>query len=310
MTELLTTDIFINLLTSMILVSTPLLLAAMGELVTERAGVMNMGVEGMMLMGAFVGFVVTFNTDSHWSGVLAAALAGGLMALILGFLAISLRVDQTVSGLALNLLSVGLTVYIFRVFFSRAELTTVELLPVVPIPWLSEIPFIGEIFFSQRILTYFAFLSVPVIAFLLNRTKLGLTLRSTGENPRAVDTSGSNVSKLRFLAVVFGGMMAGLAGSFLTNGMVSRFVPGITAGRGWLAIIIVIAGNWQPARIVAAALIFSFLDAFQFTLQGIGSDIPFQLLLSLPYIFALVALMSSRARSRMPGVLGIPYDKE
>lgn len=307
--DLFTTAIIINLFSTMIRLSTPLLIAAMGELVAERSGVMNMGVEGMMLMGALVGYMVSLSTDSLWLGILFAVLAGGLMALILAFMSITLKVDQTVTGLALNLLSSGLTLFIFRAFYDKNNTVNRLFLPF-PIPVLSEIPIVGEIFFTQKPPTYFAFLCIPVIAFFLYRTRIGLAIRSTGENPRAVDTRGINVNALRYLAVIFGGMMAGLAGSFFTNGISSRFMPEITGGRGWLAIIIVIAGNWQPARMLMATLIFALLDAFQFTLQGIGTDIPFQLLLAMPYVIALIVLMSSRVRSRMPGVLGVPYVKE
>lgn len=307
--EIFTAAIIINLFSTMIRLSTPLLIAAMGELVAERSGVMNMGVEGTMLMGALVGYMVSLATDSLWIGVLSAILAGGLMALILAIMTITLKVDQTVTGLALNLLSSGLTLFIFRAFYDVNNAVN-KLFPSLDIPFLSDIPFLGEIFFSQKIPTYFAFLCIPLIAFILNRTKIGLEIRSTGENPSAVDTRGLSVNSLRYLAVVFGGMMAGLAGSFFTNGISSRFVPEVTAGRGWLAIIIVIAGNWQPARMLIATLIFALLDALQFTLQGVGTNIPFQLLLAMPYVIALIALMSSRVRSRMPGVLGVPYSKE
>jgi simple sugar transport system permease protein len=307
--DLLTTAILINLFATMIRLATPLLIAAMGELVAERSGVMNLGVEGMMLMGALVGYMVALSTDSNWIGILGAALSGAVLALILAFMSISLKVDQTVTGLAINLLSSGLTLFIFRAFYDRDN-TVNNLFQGLPIPFLSKIPFLGEIFFSQKFPTYFAFLCIPVIAFILNRTRIGLAIRSAGENPHAVDTRGLNVHSLRYLAVIFGGMMAGFAGSFLTNGISSRFMPEMTAGRGWLAIIIVIAGNWQPGRMLVATLIFAFLDAFQFTLQGVGTDIPFQLLLAMPYVIALIALMSSRVRSRMPGVLGVPYRKE
>jgi simple sugar transport system permease protein len=309
LSDLFTAAIIINLFVTMIRLATPLLIAAMGELVVERSGVMNMGVEGMMLTGALVGYMVSLSTDSNWVGILAAVLSGALLALILAFMSITLKVDQTVTGLALNLLASGLTLFIFRAFYDRDN-TVNQLFQVVPIPVLSKIPYLGEILFSQKPPTYFAFLCVPVIAFFLNRTRIGLALRSTGENPHAVDTRGLNVDALRYMAVIFGGMMAGLAGSFLTNGISSRFMPEMTAGRGWLAIIIVIAGNWQPGRMLAATLIFAFLDAFQFTLQGVGTDIPFQLLLAMPYVIALIALMSRRVRSRMPGVLGVPYVKE
>jgi len=306
--ELFTAAIIINLFATMIRLATPLLIAAMGELVAERSGVMNMGVEGTMLMGALVAYAVTVKSQSLGLGLLAAALAGGAMALLLAFMAITLKVDQTVTGLSLNLLSSGLTLFVFRTMFDQGNVN--ELFPLVPIPGLSKIPYLGEILFDQRLLTYFAFLCIPVIAFLLNRTRLGLALRSTGENPRAVDTRGLNVNALRYLAVIFGGIMAGIAGSFFTGGISSRFMPDLTAGRGWLAIIVVIAGNWQPGRMLIATLIFALLDAFQFTAQGIGTEIPFQLLLAMPYVLALIALMSSRVRSRMPGALGVPYTKE
>jgi ABC-type uncharacterized transport system permease subunit len=306
--ELLTAAIIVNLFATMIRLATPLLIAAMGELVAERSGVMNLGVEGMMLMGALIGYMVSLNSGSLWSGVLAAIMSGALLALILAIMSITLKVDQTVTGLALNLLASGLTLFILRAFYDKDN-TINEFFPILPIPYLSEIPYIGEIFFSQRWLTYFAFICIPLIAIFLNRTKVGLAVRSSGENPHAVDTRGLNVVALRYLAVIFGGMMAGLAGSFFTNGISSRFMPEITGGRGWLAIIIVIAGNWQASRILAATLIFALLDAIQFTLQGVGTDIPFQILIAMPYVIALVALMSSRVRSRMPGALGIPYEK-
>jgi simple sugar transport system permease protein len=301
--------IVINIFSTMVRLATPLLIAAMGELVVERSGVMNLGVEGMMLMGAFVGYIVSISTGSLWIGLIAAVLSGALMAFILGVMCITLKVDQTVTGLALNLLSSGVTLFVFRTFYDKNNFIN-EFFPVIPIPLLSKIPYIGEILFTQRGLTYFAFLCIPIIAFFLNRTRKGLEIRSTGENPYAVDTRGLNVSSLRYMAVIFGGMMAGLAGWFFTNGISSRFMPEMIAGRGWLAIIIVIAGNWQALRMFTATLIFAFLDALQFTLQGVGLDIPFQILLAMPYVLALVVLMSSRVRSQMPGMLGVPYEKE
>lgn len=306
--DLLTPAIIINLFATTIRLATPLLIAAMGELVAERSGVMNLGVDGMMLTGAFVGYMVTLETHSLWLGLLAAALAGGTMAVLLAFMSVTLKVDQTVTGLALNLLASGLTLFLFRLFLQHGNV--IQLFPLVPIPYLSKIPYLGEILFNQKLLTYFAFLCIPVIAFFLNRTTVGLAIRSAGENPRAVDTRGLNVNALRYLAVVFGGLMAGVAGSFYTNGISSRFMSDITGGRGWLAIIVVIAGNWQPSRMLVATLIFALLDAVQFTSQGIQTNIPFQLLLAMPYIIALIALMSSRLRSRMPGSLGVPYMKE
>jgi len=309
MTELLQLGIIINLFAATIRISTPLLLAALGELVTERSGVMNLGVEGIMLFGAFSAWFVGIRTGSTWLGVISAILTGGLLSLLLAFFVIRLKVDQTVTGLAVNLFSSGVTVFSYRLYNTGLDYEVVELLPTLPIPFLSNIPILGEIFFSHRLLTYIAFFGVPLIAWLLNQTKIGLTIRSTGENPKAVDTAGINVSTIRFLSTIFGGMLIGLGGAFMTTAISSRFLPDMTAGRGWLAIIIVIAGNWNPLRILIAALIFAFLDALQLQLQGVGIEIPFQLLLAMPYVLALIALVSTKVRSRMPGALGFPYEK-
>lgn len=310
--DILTLTIIISLLSAMVRMTTPILLAALGELVTEHAGVMNLGVEGMMLMGAYVGFMVGNKTDSLLYASLAGILVGAGMSLIMAFMANTLKVDQTVTGLALNLLAQGLSFYWYRVVYSEVggQAPVTQIFQVAPLPVLSKIPLIGEILFSQTVLTYIAFMMVPVIWFFLYRTRYGLLIRTLGENPRAADVKGVSVTKYRYLAVIFGGMMAGLGGSFLTLASAGVFVPEISAGRGWLAIVIVIAGNWNPFRILAAALIFAFLDAFQLQMQGLGVKLPYQIFLALPYIFAILALIVSRARSKAPQSLGIPYTRE
>ncbi|MDD5468045.1 MAG: ABC transporter permease [Anaerolineales bacterium] len=307
--------IIINILAATIRISTPLLLAALGELVTERSGILNLGVEGTMLMGAWIGFLVTYKTDSVTLGILGAMLAGGLMGLLMVFMSVVLKVDQTVTGLSLNLFSSGATYFWYKVVFeafreANADLPTIRTLETVNIRLLSDLPYVGEIFFSHKIITYIAFAIAPMVYYFLYKTKYGLRIRSVGENPRAVDMKGLSVSQLQLFSVVFGGVMAGLAGSFLTVGSSSRFLPDITAGRGWLALVIVIAGNWLPWRIVIATLIFSFLDAVQLQLQGVGIQVPYQILLALPYVFAILALAASRARSLAPAWLGKPYERE
>jgi len=307
------TAILINILASTLRISTPLLLASMGELVTERSGVWNMGCEGTVLMGAFTSFLVTNKTGSLIMGTLAAIVAGGLMGLIMVTLATTLKLDQTVIGMTLNLFASGLTVFWYTIAFkvggaqSYPSIATAE---VVKIPFLSKIPFIGEVFFSQKLLTYFAFLLVPAIWYLLYRTWLGLEIRSLGEYPRAVDMRGLHVNRLQYFSVLFGGMLVGLAGSFLTLGSSDLFIPNMSAGRGWLAIVIIIAGNWQPYRILLVTLIFAFLEALQLQIQGVGVQFPYQFLLALPYIFAILVMMSSRARSNAPGWLSTPYNRE
>jgi ABC-type uncharacterized transport system permease subunit len=266
-----------------------------------------------MLMSSFVAFLVDFETNSILLAILAAMLTGALMSLIMAFMASTMKVDQTVTGLSLNLLASGISLFWYRVAFkgtSTEAIPTIHTMGITKIPLLSEIPYLGEILFSQGILTYLAFLMVPVIAFFLYRTQIGLSIRSLGENPRAVDMKGINVTRLQYLSVIFGGVMSGLAGSFITIGTTVRFLPEITAGRGWLALVIVIAGNWKAGRILLATLLFAFLDAFQLQLQGIGIQFPFQILLAAPYIMAILVLMGSRARSLAPRHLGIPYQRE
>ena len=315
LTDYLQAAIIISVLASTVRIATPLLLAALGELVTEKAGILNLGVEGTMLMGAFISFLVANATGSQWIGLLGGMLAGAIISTIMAFMSSTLKVDQVVTGLSINLLGSGVSLFWYRSAFpdfslAEADLPTVHVMETINIPILSEIPFLGPIFFSQRFLTYLAFLAVPAVWFFLYHTKYGLQIRGLGENPRAVDMKGLNVTRLQYMAAAFGGMMAALGGAFLTLGSTIRFFPEISAGRGWLAIVIVIAGNWQPARILIATLLFAFLDAFQLQVQGFGVQIPYQLLLAMPYILAILVMMGGRLRSVAPRHLGIPYQRE
>lgn len=314
MTDFFQAAIIVSLLASTFRIATPLLLAALGELVTERSGVLNLGVEGMLQMGALVGFLVGFVTGNLWYGALAACLASMVLALFMGWLVSTLKLDQTVSGLSLNLLSAGITFYWFRVQFSDAgtEMPNLQIFRTGEIPILSDIPYLGDILFSQHWLTYIAFLSVPVVWYFLHRTRIGLQLRSTGENPRAVDMKGLSVSKHQYGALAFGGFMAGLGGAFLTLASAGMFLPEIQAGRGWIAIALVIFGNWIPWRIMVGAIFFGFIDALQLSLQALNVNLPHQLLLALPYILTIVALTvaAARGQSKEPLHLGAPYIRE
>jgi simple sugar transport system permease protein len=307
--EILQAAIIINILAATIRVSTPLLLGAMGELVAEHSGVMNMGLEGMMMFGVFTVWLITFAGGSTTLGVLSAMLVGALLGLLLAFLVIYLKVDQTVAGLSINILAIGFNEFYHRMLNASNVPVQIELLPNLNIPILSGIPILGEVFFQQRFLTYLAFILVPVIAWFLGRTKFGLAIRSAGENPRAVDTRGISVNRVRLIATIFGGMMAVLGGAFLMS-VTSRYLPEMTAGRGWLAIIIVIAGNWKPVRMVIATLLFAFLQALQVTLTTFEIALPYEFLLIMPYVLALVALALSRVRSAQPAKLGVPYSRE
>lgn len=313
MSSLLKAAVIVSVLSATIRIATPLLLAAIGELVVEHAGIWNMGVEGTMLTGAFFGFLMAHLTGSLWIGVTAAMIAGAVMSLIIAFMASTLKLDQFVIGMALNLFASGITLFLFRAIYQEvgaASKPIIEPFDEVMVPLLSRIPFVGEILFSHRILTYLAFLMVPVVSFFLYRTKHGLIIRSIGENPRAADMKGLNVAKYQYAAAIFGGLMSGAGGAFITLGSTGLFIQEITAGRGWLAIVIVIAGNWKPGRILLAALAFALLDAFQLQVQGIGVQIPHQILLALPYVLAVVVMMTNRARSAVPASLAIPYIRE
>lgn len=313
MSDLLQATFIISLLAGMIRIATPILFGAMGELVTERSGVLNLSIEGTMLMGAFAGFLATYNTGSLWLGVASAMVVGALMGLLMAFMSSTLKVDQTVTGLAINLLASGLSFYLFRLAFKDVgsqNLPSITTFTVIEIPVLSKIPFLGEALFSQHALTYLAFLLVPIISFFLYRTKYGLEVRCVGENPRAVDMKGISVPVRQYLAVMFGGMMSGLGGAFLTLASAGLFVPEISGGRGWIALALVIFGNWQPARIILGALFFGLIDAFQLSLQAVGVELPYQLLLAMPYLFTILVLVIGRGRSRAPLSLGIPYHRE
>lgn len=309
MGDLFQETVLISIFAATIRIATPLILAALGELITEKAGILNLGVEGTMLMAAFAGFAGSFMTGNTLAGLALAMVAGGLMSFLMVFMAATLKVEQVVTGLALNMLAAGMSLYIFKVYFETLSLPTAEVMPFLPIPFLSDIPWLGPIFFQQKGLTYLAFLMVPAVWFFLYRTKWGLEIRALGENPKVIDTKGMSVSLRQYGAVILGGLLVGAGGAFVTIGSVVRFVPDITAGRGWLALVIVIAGNWRPAGILIAALVFAFLDALQLQIQGIGIQMPYQIFLALPYVLAIVlmVLKSRRGRSEKPTRLGVPY---
>jgi simple sugar transport system permease protein len=309
--SLIETSILISIAAATLRIATPVLFAALGEMIAERTGVYNMGLEGIMLMGAFTAYLGAYQTDSLWVGVAVAMLTGSLISLVFAFMVVTLKVEQIVTGLAINLLGAGLSIFWLRSAFAGKDATpTIPFFSTVPIPLLSDIPWLGAVLFNQKILTYVAFLAVPLLGYFLFRTRLGLELRCIGENPKALDTKGISVTVRQYGAVIFGGLMAGLGGAFLSVGSSARFVPDMTNGRGWLSIVIVIAGLWRPVPILLATLTFSFLDALQLQIQGIGVAIPYQLLLAMPYVVAILALALSRGRYRAPAMLGVPYSRE
>lgn len=293
----------------------PLILASLGETVTERGGLLNLGIEGAMLMGAFAGFMGAYLSGSLWFGVLTAIAAGLITVMIFGFLVIKMNLDQVVSGLAINLLATGLCVYFYRLGFSQGNLPYLpSLISSYPIPLLSDIPIIGNILFNQTVFVYFGFLAVPLIYFLLFKTSFGLRLRSIGEDPVVASYLGISVSRNRYIALLIEGAFVGMAGGLLTISMFNTFDSRIVAARGFIAVSIVILGRWNPVGALAGALLFGFTSALSLWLgafiTGPAASSISQLLSILPYVVTLLALLIGGRKVRPPAALGNPFAKE
>lgn len=305
-------SLVVAILASGIIAGTPLLLAALGEMLSELAGVLNLGVEGMMLVGAVMGFMVAMHTADPWMGLIAAIIAGGLMALIHAFLTITLRANQVVSGLALTIFGTGLSGYIGKTLIGIPLPATFK---TAPIPGLSDIPVLGTIFFRHDVLVYITFALVAALWFLLFRTKKGLELRSVGENPSAADLAGINVFVMRYLCVIAGGMLAGMAGAYLSLAYAPSWLENMTAGRGWIAVALVIFATWHPAKALLGSFLFGTVDVLGFHMQTFGVMIPSFFLKMLPYVITIAVLIivtreTKTRRMAAPEALGIPYNRE
>jgi simple sugar transport system permease protein len=289
----------------------PLIIAALGELIIERSGVLNVGIEGMMLVAAVTCFVVTWQTQMVAAGIGAGMLAAAAMALALVYYAVALRGPQITVGLGLYVLGIGLSSLIFRMVFGiRTSPPQIATLNPVPVPGLADLPVVGPVLFQQTILTYAAFALIPVVHLALFRTAWGLRLRATGENPRAVDALGIDVAGLRYGAAAVGGLLIGLGGAYLPVVLTGTFSDNMTAGRGWLALMLVIFGRWMPVTVLAGALLFAYVEAFQFKAGMVSKAVPPQFLLMLPYVFALVVLVRVYRGASAPRALAVPYDRE
>lgn len=285
-------------------IATPLLLAALGETIAERGGVLNLGIEGGMLVGALAS-VFGALAGGVWFGVLAGALAGAIVAAAFALVALGAGTDQVVTGTAVTLGATGLTGAVYRVTYGSASgALQLPTLPTLPIPLLSSIPVVGPALFAQPLLTYIGYLAVPLVWALLFRTRWGLQVRAAGESPAAAAASGVRVLRVRTAATIVGGAFAGIAGASLVLAQVGTFTENMTAGRGFIAIAIVVLGRWSPVRVALAALAFGALTALQFLLQGLGLDLPYQLFLVLPYGITLLALSGAVGRARAPEALG------
>ncbi len=312
MEEILTASFIVGLLRATVRMATPLILGSLGEVFIERAGVLNLGIEGTMILGALAGFLVVYFSGSLWLGVLAALITGALLGLLMAFLAVSLGLSQHVSGLGITIFATGLAYFIYRMVIGSPTVPpTVTAFETAHLPLLSDIPIVGPILFQQYALTYLAFLLVPLSSWLLFRTTLGLQMRAVGENPEAADTVGVNVYRTRYLALVIGGALMGMAGSFFTLIQMNMFlIYGVVTGRGWVCIALVIFGNWIPARVLAGALLFGGVEALQLRLQTIGLNVPSQFFNMLPYLLTIVALIGVARNASYPAALLKPYKRE
>ncbi|MFO1171348.1 MAG: ABC transporter permease [Hyphomicrobiaceae bacterium] len=290
----------------------PLILGALGEVFAERAGVMNLGIEGTMLLASMVGFTVAYFSGSLWLAVIAAVIAGLLLGLLMALFCVGLGLDQTVAGIGLTMTASGLAYFSYRLIFGEGSIPpAVQPFQTVPIPGLSSIPFLGPVLFDQFALTYLTFLAVPAAAWYLFRTPAGLALRTTGENPYAAAAAGISVGWTRTRALMIGGAMSGLAGAYLNLAAFSSFSFGIVSGRGWICLALVALGRWNPWLVAAAALLFGAVDALQLRLQTSGViDVPYQLMLMLPYVATLVAMIVSSRHAHAPAALMRPYRSE
>lgn len=295
-------------LNSTIMMAAPLLLAALGELLVEDSGIINVGIEGIMLTGAFAAMAAAYLTGSTIAGLCSAAVAAVAMSAVFALLAINLAVNQVVAGTALDIFALGLTGVCYRrIFGITGQALTVRTLRPVRLGALAEIPVAGSALFNQNLLVYLAFLLVPIMWLLLYRTRYGLHLRAAGERPEAADALGLGVYRLRWQAIAISGVLTGLSGAYLTLGYANTFVEGMTAGRGFIALAIVILGQWRPVGVAAASLLFGAALALQFTLQAANTGIPYQLFLALPYVLTLLVLTLLRGPSHAPSALGEPY---
>lgn len=306
---------FVGLIAATLRVATPLIFATIGEVYTERSGILNLGIEGIMFLGAFVGFAVAATADAAgmagylWFGLLAAAIAGVVMSLLMGLFSVTLGVNQHVSGLGITLLSISLSLFGFRfVFGESSTLPSVE--PFAQYSIFADLPVLGPIF-RQYLLTYVAFLVlVPLGWWMLYRTSFGLQLRAVGENPEAADAAGINVFRTRYLALTIGGALMAMGGAYLSLAQLGAFSPGIIAGRGWVCIALVIFAKWDPIRAMWGALLFGGVFALQLRLQTLGLNLPFEVFLALPYVVTIIALAVAGRNAAYPGAYLKSYRRE
>lgn len=308
--------LLVNLLAAGIRSGTPILFATTGEIFAERSGVLNLGVEGMMLMGAMTAFGIGYATGNPWIGLLAAAIVGGLLALLHAFVTVTLRADQVVSGLALTFVGIGLSAVLGA---PLVEIKQAPRLPAFPIPVLSDLPVLGPIFFDQNIIVYLGFILAPLAWFYIYRTRRGMELRAIGEYPAAADVQGINVFAQRYFYVVLGGVLAGIGGAALSLAITPLWLEGMTAGQGWIAVGLVIFASWNPLRAAVGSYLFGAIRRLPLDLQNLAIFLQNPawgyFTNMLPYLFTIIVLIigsrqAMRQRIGAPAALGVPYVRE
>jgi ABC-type uncharacterized transport system permease subunit len=307
MNEVFSLSIVAGILTSAIRLATPYLYAAIGEAFGQRSGVVNLGVDGVMLIGAYASFYVVLISGSPWLGLLTAAVVGLLMGLLMSLISVTLKAEQGISGIGLYMFGLGLSSLLFKTTVGTVK--TVTGFQAVKIPLLGDIPVVGEIFFQHSLLVYGAFLLVPLAWWVLEKTTLGLRIKSVGQNPAAADSLGVNVDRVRYFSVCLGSVLAGIAGASLSISLLNLFQDNLTAGQGFIAVALVYFGGWKPLGILGGALLFSTVNAFQLWMQVLGVKIPSDIAIMLPYLLTIAALAITINRVRQPAALNKPFER-
>ncbi len=307
MSDLFTIPVLLGILYSGIRLATPYLYAAIGETFAQTSGVLNLGVEGIMLMGAYSGFFVGMKTGSLWLGILAAAVVGGLMGMLMAVISVTLHAEQGISGIGLSLFGLGLSSLLFKV--TLGTVVSINGFESVRIPILGSIPILGDVLFNQNVLVYGAFLLVPISTWVLNKTTFGLKVRAAGQNPQAADTLGVNVNLIRYTTVILGGILAGIAGASLSIALINLFQENMTNGMGYIAVALVYFGGWRPYGVMGGALLFSFVNAFQLWMQVKNVPINSSIAVMLPYILTILALAFAFKRTQQPTALNKPFER-
>lgn len=308
MNDIFSISMLATILSGGIRFATSYIYAAIGEMFGQLSGVLNLGVEGIMLVSAFTAYYVVLQTENLMLGLLAAIIVGLLMGLATAFISITLKAEQGISGIGVYLFGLGLSDLLYRVSIKSVQ--TVKGFPSIHIPGLTDIPVIGPALFGQNAMVYGAFLLVPIAWFVVNKTNLGLTIRAVGQNPEAADTLGISVARIRYITVTLGGIFSGIAGASLSIALLNIFQQNITSGQGFIAVALVYFGAWKPFRVMLGCLLFSMVNAIQLTIQVNQIPIPSDFALMMPYILTIVALMfAARSVITQPAALTKPYER-